>query len=401
MASSTPASERVYLDYAATTPVRPEVRAAMDPFLSDEAFGNPSSAHWAGRPARAALEEARERIAAPLGAEPHDVVFTSGGTEADNLAVLGAALAARAAGGPFRVAVSAIEHKAVLDAAHAVEQLGGEAIMLPVDPEGAVDADAVNEALARGVAVVSVMWVNNETGVVQDIPELAQLAAAAGIPFHTDAVQALGKVPCSIRSDPVSLLALSGHKIGAPKGVGALVVRDPALVAPLLHGGGQQQGVRPGTENVAGAVGLGLAVELAAAEQRATADHTRGLREALEDAVLDAIPDARINGAGGERAPHIANLSIPGTDSGAMLMHLDLTGIACAAGSACTTGATAPSHVLTAMGLPRELAAASLRFSFSRRSTHAEVERAVAELPGAVAQVRTLVQSLDTPEETP
>ena len=394
MAPPTPDSERVYLDYAATTPVRPEVRAAMDPFLSDEAFGNPSSAHWAGRPARAALEEARERIGAALGAEAHEVVFTSGGTEADNLAVLGVALAARAAGDPFRVAVSAIEHKAVLDAARAVEGLGGEAIILPVDAQGRVDAGAVEEALARGVAVVSVMWVNNETGTVQDIPELARRAAAAGTSFHSDAVQAIGKVPCSIRSEPVTLLALSGHKIGAPKGVGALVVRNAAVVSPLLHGGGQQGGVRPGTENVAGAVGLGLAVELATAEQRATADHTRGLRDLLEDAALAAIPDARVNGATAERAPHIANLSFPGTDSGALLMHLDLTGIACAAGSACTTGATTPSHVLTAMGLPHELAAASLRFSFSRRSTQAEVERVAAELPGAVAQVRTLVQSL-------
>ena len=208
----------VYLDHAATTPVRPEVRAAMDPFLGDEAFGNPSSSHRVGRTARAALDDARRRIARAVGCEPGEVVFTSGGTEADNLAVLGAALAARAEDRPFRVAVSALEHKAVLDAAHAVERLGGEAVVLPLDAAGRVDLEAVDAALARGVALLSVMWVNNEVGLVQDVAALAGRADRSGVPFHSDAVQAVGKVPCSVADLPISLLSLSGHKLGALKG---------------------------------------------------------------------------------------------------------------------------------------------------------------------------------------
>jgi cysteine desulfurase len=388
------------LDCAATTPVRPEVRAAIEPFLSEEAFGNPSSQHWAGRPVKAALEEARQRIAAALGAEPHEVYFTSGGTEADNLAVLGAALASRARGGPFRVAVSAIEHKAVLDAAKAVERLGGEAVILPVDGAGHVDSKAVDAALARGVAVMSVMWVNNETGTVEDVEALARRAAASRTPFHTDAVQALGKIPCA-SAEGVTLLTISGHKIGAPKGVGALIVRDTDVVEPLLHGGGQQHGVRPGTENVTGAVGLGVAAELAAGQRDDTAAHTRRLRDDLERRVLEALPDARVNGAGGERGPHIANLSIPGTDSGAVLMQLDAAAIACSAGSACASGTTAPSHVLQAMGVPEPLASAALRFSFSRESTPGDVDRVLEVLPQAVRRVRTLVSSLESSESRP
>jgi len=389
-------SRRVYLDHAATTPVRPEVRAAMEPFLSDEAFGNPSSAHWAGRPARAALTEARERIAAAVGAEPHQVVFTSGGTEADNLAVLGGALAARAAGRPFRVAVSAIEHKAVLDAARVVERLGGEMVLLPVSAGGQLDTGAVDAALERGAALLSVMWVNNEMGAVQDVAALAERSAAAKIPFHTDAVQALGKIPCMMADTPITLLTLSGHKIGAPKGAGALIVCDKQALEPLLHGGGQQEGVRPGTENVAGAVGLGVAVELASAERTETERHTRELRDDLERRVLEAIPDARVNGHAGARAPHISSIAIPGTDSNALLMQLDTSGIACSAGSACATGTTAPSHVLTAMGLPDELASASVRFSFAHQSTVQEVDRVLEVLPDAVQRVRTLVVSMRT-----
>jgi cysteine desulfurase len=388
---------RVYLDCAATTPVRPEVRAAMEPFLSEEAFGNPSSQHWAGRPVRAALEDARRSIAGALGCDAHEVYFTSGGTEADNLAVLGTALAARARGAPFRVAVGATEHKAVIDAARVVERLGGEAIFLPVDGDGRVDLDAVEAALERGAALLSVMWVNNETGTVQDVAALARRAAAAGTTFHTDAVQALGKIPCRM-AEGITLLTISGHKIGAPKGVGALVVRDPDVLEPLLHGGGQQHGVRPGTENVVGAVGLGRAAELAGEERDHTAAHTGRLRGDLERRVMEAIPDTQVNGAGGDRAPHIANLSIPGTDSGAVLMQLDTAGIACSSGSACATGSTTPSHVLSAMGVPAPLATASLRFSFSHQSTAGDVDRVLEVLPQAVQRVRTLVSSLDAPE---
>ena len=386
-----------YLDHAATTPVRPEVLDAMLPYLGEEAFGNPSSAHRFGRAARAGVEQAKRAIAQALGAEPNQVIFTSGGTEADNLAVIGAALAARDRGGPFRVAVTATEHKAVLAAAHAVAHLGGEEIILPVDARGIVHESALDAALERGVAVVSVMWVNNEVGTVQPIAGLADRCRHAGTIFHSDAVQAFGKVPLSLRDHACTLLTISGHKIGAPKGIGALIVREPRAVEAIIHGGGQQFGIRPGTENVPGIVALGRAAELAAAEQAETAARTGRLRAALAERLIALVPDAVVHGAdvaSGQQAPHVLNVSIPNTDSEAMLMHLDLAGIACSAGSACTTGATDPSHVLTAMGVPPELGIAALRFSFGRSSEAADVEAVAAALPAIVAKVRGLTASL-------
>ncbi len=379
----------IYLDNAATTPVRPEALEAMEPFLNGGIFGNPSSAHRFGREARAAVHEARRQVAAAVGAEPNQVVFTSGGTEADNLAVVGAALAARAAGRPFRVAVSAIEHKAVLGAAHWVDALGGETIVLPVDRRGLLDWAALDEALARGVAVVSVMWVNNEVGVVQDVVAIAERCQATGTPVHSDAVQALGKVGCTVPAG-CTLLTLSGHKIGAPKGIGALIVRDRKCVHPIMHGGSQQSGIRPGTENVAGIAALGRAAELASAEVDDFGRRIGALRDDFEGRITAAIPDAQVNGASAPRAPHVSNVSIPGTDSEAMLMHLDLAGIACSSGSACSTGSVEPSHVLTAMGVPWERAVAALRFSFWKKNTPEDVDYVVEQLPGIVAKVRQL-----------
>jgi cysteine desulfurase len=384
----------VYLDNAATTAVRPEVLEAMLPFLGKEGFGNPSSAHRFGRAARAAVEQAKRTIAASLGAEPNQVIFTSGGTEADNLAVVGAALASRDRGGPFRVAVSSIEHKAVLEAAHFVTHLAGEDILLAVNASGLVEASALDEALARGVGLVSVMWVNNEVGVVQPVARFAARCREAGVAFHTDAVQALGKVPVSFRDAGCNLLTISGHKIGAMKGIGALVVRDRRTVEAIVHGGGQQFGLRPGTENVPGIVGFGKAVELAVAEQAALAQRLTALRDALERDLLAVVPDAMINAWQAERAPHLSNISIPGTDSEAMLMHLDLAGIACSAGSACSTGAVEPSHVLTAMGVPRDLGVAALRFSFGRDNSLEDVAGVVAALPKSVEKVRALAAVL-------
>ena len=379
-----------YLDNAATTPVRPEVLEAMLPYLGKEAFGNPSSAHRFGRAARAGIEEAKRAVATAVGAEPNQVVFTSGGTEADNLAIIGAALAARDRGGPFRVAVSATEHKAALAAAHAVKHLGGEEVILPVTASGQVDGAALDNALARGVAVVSVMWVNNEVGTVQPVAELATRCCDAGVLFHSDAVQAFGKVPVSLRDVNCALLTVSGHKIGAPKGVGALIVRDRKAVEAIIHGGGQQFGIRPGTENVPGIIGLGVAARLAAEEQQSLAARLNELRDELERRLVAIVPDALINGWRGARAPHITNVSIPGTDSEALLMHLDLAGIACSSGSACSTGTVEPSHVLTAMGIPRELGVAALRFSFGKDSTMEDVEAVAAVLPRIVEKVRSL-----------
>ena len=383
----------VYLDNAATTPVRPEVLEAMLPYLGRDAFGNPSSAHRFGRTARAGVEEAKRTIAEVLGGgvEPGHVIFTSGGTEADNLAVIGAALAARDRGGPFRVAVSAIEHKAVLAAAHAVVHLGGEEVILPVDGDGAVSLEALDEALARSsVAVVAVMWVNNEVGAVQPVARLAERCREAGVPFHVDAVQAFGKIPVSLRDVPCTLLTLSGHKIGAPKGIGALIVRDRHVVEAIIHGGGQQFGIRPGTENVPGIAALGKAVELAAQEQAGFATRVAALRDELERRLLAVVPDAVVNAARGPRAPHVSNVSIPGTDSEALLMHFDLAGIACSSGSACSTGAVEPSHVLTAMGVPRELGVAALRFSFGKDSSEEDVEAVIGAMPKIVEKVRAL-----------
>ncbi|HUL03767.1 MAG TPA: cysteine desulfurase family protein [Gemmatimonadales bacterium] len=388
------AKRLVYLDNAASTAVRPEVRDAMLSVLGSEGFGNPSSAHGVGRIARAAVEEAKRTIAAALDAEPNQVIFTSGGTEADNLAVVGAALAARARGRPFRVAVSAVEHKAVLAAAQFVAELGGEARTLPVDASGVVADAALTEALAAGVAVVSVMWVNNEVGTVQPVARIAARCREAGVPFHTDAVQAFGKLPVSVREIGCTLLTISGHKLGAPKGTGALIVRDRRAVAPIIHGGGQQFGLRPGTENVPGIVALAKAVELAAAEQAALAARLTALRDDFERRLLAIVPDAVINAWQTARAPHVSNVSIPGTDSEAMLMHLDLAGIACSSGSACTTGMVEPSHVLTAMGVPPELAAGALRFSFGRTNTAEDVDAVIEAFPKIVEKVRALAAVL-------
>src|SRR5207244_1695357 len=253
-----------------------------------------------------------------------------------------------------------------------------------------VEEDALAEALKRGAAVVSVMWVNNEVGVIQPVARLAARCRAAGVPFHTDAVQSFGKIPVSLRDLGCTFLTISGHKIGAPKGIGALVVRDRHAVEAIIHGGGQQFGLRPGTENVPGIVGLGRAVELAVTEQADFARRATALRDELERRLLAVVPDAVINGWQTERAPHVSNVSIPGTDSEALLMHLDLAGIACSSGSACSTGAIEPSHVLTAMGVPRELGIAALRFSFGKDNTAEDVDAVIGALPKIVEKVRAL-----------
>ena len=381
----------VYLDYAATTPVRPEVLEAMLPYLSEAAFGNPSSAHRFGRTARAGFEQAKRQVAEAVGAEPNQVVFTSGGTEADNLAIIGSALAAREKGEPMLVAVTATEHKAVLAAAHAVKHLGGEETILPVDRNGVVDMAALDRALQRRAAVVSVMWVNNETGAVQPTEAIAARCEAAGGCFHTDAVQAFGKIPFSLRDLPCTLVTISGHKIGAPKGIGALIVRDRKAVEAIIHGGGQQFGIRPGTENVAGAVALGRAAELAASELEAEPGRLEHLRDRLGERLRAAVADLVVNaGMAPRRAPHILNVSIPGADSEALLMHLDLAGVAVSSGSACSTGSVEPSHVLTAMGVSREMALGAIRFSLGHETSEADVARVAEVFPAVVEKVRKL-----------
>ena len=380
----------VYLDYAATTPVRAEVREAIEPLLRQELTGNAASAHRFGRAARSLIEHARRRVADALDADPRHVVFTSGGTEGDNMAIVGAVLAARRAGRPLRVAVGSTEHKAVLAAAQAITAFGGQMVALPVDEAGRIDLEAVERELAGGLAVLSVMWVNNETGTIQDIAAIAARATDAGVPFHTDAVQAIGKVPCSFANPNITMLAASGHKIWAPQGTGVLLVRDRAVIDPLFHGGGQQAGMRPGTENVVGSVAMATAVELAVREVGATAAATQSLRDDLERRLAERLPGLVVHSATTDRAPHISNVSVPGAESDALLLHLDLAGIACSSGSACLTGTFVPSHVLSAMGVAPDVAGGSLRFSLSKASRPSDVDRVVTVLPDVAATVREL-----------
>ena len=373
----------IYLDHAATTPVRTEVLAAMMPFFGPR-FGNPSSVHRWGREARAALDEARARVAACLGAHPDEICFTSCGTEGDNFAILGAWRRARQRG--RRAVISAgIEHKAVLGAVHQAALEGADERILAVTAAGTIDRASFDDLVRDDAAICSVMWVNNEIGSVQDIPDLAQTARARGVTFHTDAVQALGKIAIDASRHPFDLLTVSGHKIGAPKGIGALYIRRGTPLEPLLHGGTQDAGRRPGTENVAFAVGFACAAELAMSERDAECARLVRLRDALETALLARIPDAVVHGRSGPRAPHILNLSVPGTDSESMLMALDLAGVAASAGSACQSGSVTPSHVLAAMGVAPELATAAIRMSLGALTTDDDVTR-VAELFPALAE---------------
>jgi cysteine desulfurase len=377
----------VYLDYAATTPVRPEVREAVLPFLS-ERFGNPSSLHRWGREARAALEEARARLAAVIGAAAGEVVFTRGGTESDNLAVLG-----RHRAEPERpVACSCVEHKAVLSASRCAARDGVPLHLLAVDAEGRVRMEELEDALAGHPAVVSVMWANNEIGTVQPVPEIARRCLEAGVVFHTDAVQALGKLEVRVDRVPVSLLSVSAHKIGGPKGVGALFVRRKTRVIPLVHGGGQERGLRPGTEDVAGAVGFAVAAELAEREREAGGARIAALRDRLQTGLVAAVPDLVVNAAGVERIPTLLNVCFPGADAESLLLSLDLEGIAVSSGSACSSGAVEPSHVLMAIGRTPEEAGPSVRFSLGRETTAEEIDRVIAVVPRTVERLRTLAR---------
>jgi cysteine desulfurase len=374
----------VYLDYAATTPLRPEVREAMVAVLG-ERWGNPSSLHRWGREARATLEDARARFAAVIGAAPGEVVFTRGGTEADNLAVLGRARADR--GGP--VACSAIEHKAVLAASNAAAADGRGVRMIAVDGDGRLDLDAL-AALLRDErpALVSVMWANNEVGVLQPVERAAAMCAEAGAAFHTDAVQALGKVPVRMDAVAATMAAFSAHKLGGPRGAGALFVRRGTRIDPLLHGGGQERGLRSGTEDVASAMGLAVAAELAEAEREAQMARIGSLRDRLEAGLRARVSGLVVNATGAPRLPTISNVSAPGADAEMLLIALDLEGVAASSGSACSSGAVEPSHVLTAMGVPPELAGPSVRFSLGRDTTDADVERVLEVFPAVVERTR-------------
>lgn len=396
---------RAYLDHAATTPMRPEAIAA----LAEEAArtGNPSSLHDAGRAARKVVEEARELVADRLGAHPTEVVFTSGGTEADNVAVRGLGRAARAgAGARPRIVTSGVEHHAVLDpAAWLAERAGADVVVLPVDRTGAVLLDALEEALADGRgggAVVSVMWANNEVGTVQPVADVVGLARAHGAFVHSDAVQAVGRLPVDVAASGLDAMTVSAHKLGGPVGVGALVVRRGVPVEPLVRGGGQERGLRPGTVPVALIRAFAVALDLAVAQREAEAVRLAALRDALVAGVLREVPDAVVRGAwpdggtgadGPARLPGNAHLTFPGCDSEALLFGLDRAGVAASAGSACQAGVQRASHVLAAMGVPEAEARGALRFSLGWTSTAADVEAVTQVIGEVVALARAAARA--------
>ena len=370
-----------YLDHAATTPVRREVLEAMLPFYGEQ-FGNPSSAHAFGRAARAALE-----VAAVIGARRAEVVFTSGGTESDNLALLGRARWALRERTGVVVACSAVEHKAIISALQQAAREGATPVLLGVDNDARVSLDTVNEVLKQRPAVLSIMWVNNEVGTIQPVADIAEACAACDVVFHTDAVQAAPRLP--IKAHPgIGIMSISGHKLGAPKGIGALFVREGVKLVASQYGGSQERALRPGTENIAAAVGLAVAIELAAQERDVEAARLGALRDELQEALCANVPDIHINAAGAERAPHILSVSVPGVEQDALLVSLDLEGIAVSTASACQSGAAEPSHVLVAMGAVLDDAAV-LRISLGRTTTHDDVARAAKLIPQIVTRVRT------------
>src|SRR5258705_5666112 len=381
---------RIYLDHNATTAVDPAVLDAMLPYFSVD-FGNAASIHTPGQRARAAVETAREQVAALLGARPQEIIFTSGGTESDNHAVFG--IVRNAPGATKHIVTTQIEHEAVLNACQALEvaAVSGardegpaqgkiEVTYLPVDASGLVDPEAVRDAIRPQTALITVMHANNELGTVQPLEEIGRIAAQNDIFFHTDAVRSAGKIPLDVNALGVDLLAISGHKFYAPKGIGALYIRGGTRLRQLLYGGHHQRGFRPGTENVPGIAGLGKAAELAQNSLADDAQRVSALRDELERELLARIPHARANGDRAPRTPNTTNLTFPGIEGEALIIALDLKGLACSTGAACSSGAVEPSHVLTAIGLSPDEARASLRFSLGRHTTAAEIAFAVPDV---------------------
>ena len=381
---------RAYLDYNATTPVDPAVLEAMLPFLADS-FGNASSIHSPGQRARAAVDRARDSVAALLGAKPSEIVFTSGGTEADNLAIFGlvSGIAPKLADSKH-IITTAIEHHAVLNSCQALEKQGVEVTYVPVGTTGVIDPDEIRRALRPATILISVMHANNELGTIQPIEEIGRIAAEADVYLHCDAVQSAGKLPLDVNHLGVDLLSISGHKIYGPKGVGALYVSTGTPLAPQFHGGHHERDRRPGTENVPGIVGLGKAAELARANLATESQRIAALRDRLERAILDSISSVRVNGDALRRVPNTTNLSFAAAGGEAMLIALDLLGVACSTGAACSSGAVEPSHVLLAIGLSPDEARSSLRFSLGRQTTAEEIDCAISVIPDVVDRLRAL-----------
>jgi cysteine desulfurase len=375
---------RVYFDNNATTPVLPEVFEAMRPYLLEQ-YGNASSIHRHGQEARAAVERARDSVAKLLGCTPSEIVFTSGGTEADNLAIFGTAAEGD------HVITSAIEHHAVLHACNRLERLGCSVTYLPVDGRGLVNPDDVRRALNPATKLISIMMANNETGVLQSLEEIGRIASEADAYFHTDAVQAAAKVPIAVNNIACDLLSISGHKIHAPKGVGALYVRKGTALQPILYGGSHERSRRAGTENVPGIVALGKAAEIAVDGLRnGSVEELARMRDRLQQAIVTHTDGVGVNGMGAPRVPNTSNIYFDSIDGEALVIALDLKGLAVSTGAACSSGATEPSHVLTAMGLPPDRGRASIRFSLGKQNTPEDLDYALALIPETVARLREL-----------
>ena len=377
--------QRVYLDHSATTPVREEVREIMQYYFRHQ-FGNPSSLHGYGREAREGVEQARRQVAEALGVSPEEIYFTSGGTEADNLAVLGAARAGRGRGN--HVITTRIEHHAVLDACQQLEREGFEVTYLPVDGEGLVQLEELERAIRRETILISVMHANNEIGTVQPLAEIARLSRRRGIILHTDAVQSLGKLPVEADRWGVDLVSASAHKLYGPKGVGCLYVRKGVSIEPLVYGGSQERKLRPGTENVAGIAGFGRAVELALGEMESLGVYLNQLRDLLWEGIRQRVEGVRLNGSLRQRVPGHLSVCFPGVRNADVLAGLDERGIAASAGSACTAEDAEPSHVLLAIGLPRELARGAVRLTLGRENTRRDVEYVLECLPEVLRMAR-------------
>lgn len=379
---------RVYMDHSATTPADPEVANLMMTYLTEK-YGNPSSVHGFGREVKQALEEARHQVAELIGAKPAEITFTSGGTEADNLAILGVAEAYRKKG--KHLITSAVEHHAVLDTCEYLAKNGFELTVLPVDAEGFVAVEDVAKSIRPDTILISIMHANNEVGTIQPIAEIGKIARERGVIFHVDAVQSLGKIPVNVQDMNADLVTVSSHKIYGPKGVGALYIRKGIRIIPLVHGGGQEKKRRSGTENVPGVIGFGKACELAGQRMAAEAEELKRLRDKLLQGIGERIDYVKVNGPQGDRRlPNNVNVSIQFVEGESLLLSLDMLGIAASSGSACTSGSLDPSHVLLAMGLPHEIAHGSLRFSLGNQNTDEDVDYVLEQLPKIVNRLRAM-----------
>ena len=379
--------DRIYLDNAATTAVSPEVLEAMLPYFT-QCFGNPSSIHSTGRDARRVVDAARRQVAAAIGAQPQEIYFTAGGSESDNWAIKGTAFAKKSRGN--HIITSAIEHHAVLHTCAWLEKQGFEVTYLPVDEFGRVRVEDVEKAITDKTILITIMAANNEIGTIQPIAEIGKLAHDKGILFHTDAVQAIGAMPIDVNTMHIDMLSMSGHKFHGPKGIGALYIRKGVKIDQYLHGGAQERGQRAGTENLAGIVGMGKAIEIATQHLEENAARLTVLRDKLIDGILAEIPDVRLNGHRTQRLPNNVNVSVRYVEGEALLLRLDLAGIAGSSGSACTSGSLDPSHVLLAIGLPHEIAHGSLRLSLGTDTTEAEIDEVLDKLPGIVKNLRDM-----------